>query len=75
MTSLSENIILPPSLDDVEALAAVQAIHFALDLGLTDVILEGDYYERPHRQPVFGVGPNLYEWVESCYCFSKWKFN
>ena len=75
MTSLSENIILPPSLDDVEALAAVQAIHFALDLGLTDVILEGDSCERLHRRLVFGVGPNTCEWVESRYCFSKWRFD
>ena len=42
MTSLFENITLPPSSDDVETLATMQAIHFALDLGLIDVILEGD---------------------------------
>lgn len=42
MTSLFENITLLPFSDDVEALAVVQAIHFALNLGLTEVILEGD---------------------------------
>ena len=34
------------------------------------------YCERPHPRPVFRcVRPNPHEWVELCYCLSKWKFN
>ena len=30
--------------------------------------------ERPRPRPVFmDVGPNPREWVESCYCVSKWR--
>nr|POE70304.1 hypothetical protein CFP56_49648 [Quercus suber] len=40
--SLSKKINLPPSFDDAEALVAVRAIHFAQDLDLFALILEGD---------------------------------
>ena len=39
---MSENITLPPSTDDVEALAAVQAVSFAAKLGFSSIIIEGD---------------------------------
>lgn len=42
LASLSKNISLPPSTDDVEALAAVQAISFAAKLGFSSIIIEGD---------------------------------
>ena len=32
--------------------------------------------ERPRPRPVlWDVGPNPREWVESCYCLSKWRFD
>ena len=33
--------------------------------------------ERPLPRPSFlwDVGPNPREWVESCYCLSKWRFD
>ena len=32
--------------------------------------------ERPRLWPViWDVGPNPREWVESCYCLSKWRFD
>ena len=33
--------------------------------------------KRPHPRPPFllDVGPNPREWVESCYCLSKWRFD
>ena len=40
--SLSEKINLPPFFDNAEALVAVRAIHFAQDLGLFALILDGD---------------------------------
>ena len=42
LASLSKKVILPPSVDDVEALAVVKAIHFAQELGFSSIILEGD---------------------------------
>ena len=42
MASMSEKTKLPSSLDEVEALAAVRAISFALELHLPSVIVEGD---------------------------------
>ena len=34
------------------------------------------YCERPRPRPRFmNVGPNPREWVESCYCLSKWRFD
>ena len=37
-----DKVGLPPSLDDVETLVIAKAISFALDLGLTSIIVEGD---------------------------------
>ena len=32
--------------------------------------------ERPRPRPVLWMfGPNPREWVESCYCLSKWRFD
>lgn len=42
LASLSENIMLPPSIEDVEALAAVRAVSFAAGLGFSSIIIEGD---------------------------------
>ena len=39
---MSEKIKLPSSSDEVEALAAMRAISFALELHLPSVIVEGD---------------------------------
>ena len=39
---VSEKVHIPQSSDEVEALAAVKAISFALELGLHSVIIEGD---------------------------------
>ena len=39
---MAEKVRLPPSSDDVETLAAEKATSFALDLGLTSIIVEGD---------------------------------
>ena len=41
-TSMSGKIKLPSSSDEVEALAAVKAISFTLELHLPSVIVEGD---------------------------------
>ena len=40
--ALSDRIFLPAIVDEVEALACRKAISFALDLGVENVILEGD---------------------------------
>ena len=42
MASMSEKIKLPSSSDEVEALATVRAISFALELHLPSVIVKGD---------------------------------
>ena len=42
LASLSENISLQPSTDDVEAFAAVRAISFPVELGFSSIIIEGD---------------------------------
>ena len=42
ITPLSERIRLPPTVADLEALACRRAILFALELGLQDVVFEGD---------------------------------
>ena len=42
MASLSQQIPLPASVIEVEALAARRAMEFSLELGFDDVILEGD---------------------------------
>ena len=39
---LSGKVTLPPLVDDIEALVAVRAISFALDLGFSSIILEED---------------------------------
>ena len=45
IASLSENVALPPSIVDVEALAAVRAVSFAAELGVSSIIIEGDSEE------------------------------
>ena len=42
LTSLTENIPLPQTMANVEAVAARRAIMLARDLNLTSIILEGD---------------------------------
>ena len=42
IASLVENIQLPSSSDEVEALAAVRAVTLAMDLNLPSFIVEGD---------------------------------
>ena len=42
MTSMSESVHLPSSVDEVEALTAVRAIYFAQEVGFSSIILEGD---------------------------------
>ena len=42
IASLSERIRLPPMVADLEALACRRAILFTLELGLQDVVFEGD---------------------------------
>ena len=42
MASMSQKIKLPSSSDEVEALAAVRAISFALELHLPSIIVKGD---------------------------------
>ena len=39
---MGKKVRLAPSSDDAETLAAAKAISFALDLGLTSIIVEGD---------------------------------
>lgn len=40
--ALSERIYLPPSVDDVEALICRRAVTFAAEIGLREVVVEGD---------------------------------
>ena len=40
--ALSERIALPPSMEDVEALVGRRSIAFAKEIGLQEVIFEGD---------------------------------
>nr|POE57732.1 hypothetical protein CFP56_13992 [Quercus suber] len=42
LASRSKKVSLPPSSDDVEALAAVQALLFAQELGIYSLIIKGD---------------------------------
>ena len=42
MASMAQQLPLPTTVAQVEALAARRALDFALDLGFTRVILEGD---------------------------------
>ena len=42
IAALSERITLPSTVEDVEALACRKAISFSIELGLQDVVFEGD---------------------------------
>ena len=42
IASLSERISLLPTVEDLEALACMRAISFAIEIGLQDVVVEGD---------------------------------
>ena len=42
VAALSERITLPSTMEDVEALACRKAISFSIELGLQDVVFEGD---------------------------------
>lgn len=42
LVSMTDMVTLPPSINTVECLAAVRALHFASDNGFSSVILEGD---------------------------------
>ena len=42
MASLSEVVLLPTTVIEVETLAARRAVEFALELGFENIILEGD---------------------------------
>ena len=43
LASMSEQILLPQSVVEVEAIATVKAIHFVQKLSLPSVIFEGDF--------------------------------
>ena len=43
MGAMSVHVPLPQSVTEVEALACRHAVSFAIDLGLHEVIFEGDY--------------------------------
>lgn len=42
LASMSERIILPPSVANLEALAVVRALNFAHEIGFPKIVLEGD---------------------------------
>ena len=42
IASLSKRITLPPTVEDLEALACRKAVSFAIEIGLWDVVFEGD---------------------------------
>nr|XP_023922898.1 uncharacterized protein LOC112034311 [Quercus suber] len=42
MASMTQQLPLPTTVAQVEALAAMRAVEFALELGMTKVIMEGD---------------------------------
>ena len=42
INSLMERLVLPPTVEDVEALACRRAISFALEIGLQEVMFKGD---------------------------------
>lgn len=42
MGALSDRINLPSAVDNVEAIACRKAISFALELGIDEVVFEGD---------------------------------
>ena len=43
LASMSEQILLPQSVVEVEAIATVKAIHFVQKLSLPSVVFEGDF--------------------------------
>lgn len=42
IAALLERISLPPSVENVEAMSCRRAMHFALEIGIRDVVFEGD---------------------------------
>ena len=42
IATLLERISLPPSVENVEAMSCRRAMHFALEIGIRDVVFEGD---------------------------------
>ena len=44
---------------------------------ITSTLMQPESCERLRPRPPFlqDVGPNPREWVESCYCLSKWRFD
>ena len=42
MASMSQQVPLPTTVAQVEALAARRAVEFALEIGITNVVIEGD---------------------------------
>ena len=42
IAAFSEKIPLPPTVEDIEVLACRRAMSFALEIGLRDVVFEGD---------------------------------
>ena len=57
IASLSQQIPLPATVTQVEALATRRAIEFAMELGITSAVLEGDS-EIIHRE-LIGTEPSL----------------
>ena len=43
MALMSKNISLPSLVDEVETLAAIRALNFALEVGFSSIILKGDF--------------------------------
>ncbi|XP_065629932.1 uncharacterized protein LOC136067675 [Quercus suber] len=41
--SLTENVALPPSIMEVEALAAIRVVSFEVELGVSSIIIEGEF--------------------------------
>ena len=80
IASLSEQIPLPATIPLVEALAARRAAVFAVDLGLTTVVLEGDsdivFKDLPNTEPSLAPHGHIVQDVKflassfSCIIFS-----
>ena len=64
---LSEKVTLPPLVDDIEALVAVRAISFALDLGFSSIILEEDLREN-YQSFAEQLGIFCFIWPPSLFC-------
>ena len=43
MALMSKNISLPSLVDEVETLAAIRTLNFALEMGFSSIILKGDF--------------------------------